>query len=732
MRTNRWILLAGALVLGQGMQAWGAGVLAVRGTDPAAVAGVQAIVREAVAADPEAFKGATEVTLVHEFDAVKLSRNYGEAKKVAGSQAEKALVGGGGSIMMWGPYDKLDRGQYVIIYRFQEMGKPEGDHTCFLDVSSSAVTVSGKRPPWAGFGEGVWRSIPVALTVKKELTVEYRFWPEEHLSAVDRVYVLKVGDGAGEPVVSPQRGVPGRPMAGRGPGLTIQSARYGAGGQWQDVTEKLQGMVKNDALVMTVGDALGDPAPDMPKTLRVRYWDGAAMHSVTVAEHQVLNLHAAVPGKAPAPGAPSGVSPTPSRAPAGAGGGSTVGISPTGAFEISVPSGAAPAAATTMPSVVDPNAIERLAYENAPKALVKSVTSVTAMTVITTSEGDEYGQTSDIIATVDPESRRSDQSGIGFYRPDGDEMMKQAFQEAVRAVRMRYPIWEPGQIDISFGEKFDSHAGPSAGTAFALLALSTLEGFEIDPKCAVTGDITVDWRVRDVGGIAAKVRGAALDKCLYAAIPEGNEAAIPDMALLNGESSLWGIQIFSIATLQDAVAIARRDRSPQLTEAIKDFAALQVEKQHNPGLLGSPSVQEKLKKILELASNHLSAKYLLESAEGNQAQELSLAASEYYTSLILSHYTDLFSKGPRLGGISIPAHLTESLQKRLGVLRPIINKDLKPLFIDVSLLVNQAQYISDGRGDLDSLRARMKSIESRLAAISMDQEMMEKLIREGF
>ena len=722
------------------MNAWAAdvaGMFAVHGANQAEAAAAQPFVREAALADPEAFKGVDEVTLVHQFDAVKLSRNYGESKTVEGSQAEKALVGGGGNIMMWGPYDRLERGQYVIIYRFQEMGKPEGDHTCFLDVCSSAVTVSGKRPPWAGFAPGVWRSLAVPLTVKRPLTFEYRFWPENHASAVDRVYVLKVGDVAGEPVSSPQH-PPTKPLPPRGPGLAIQSARYGAAGQWQDVTQKLQDMVKDGALVMMVGDTLGDPAPNVPKTLRVRYWDGTTIHSVIVPEHQELNLHAVVPGKPGASTPPSVVPPTPAKKPPAApsvpvpGARPPATVSPTGAFDISVPSAAAPAVATTLPSTFDANAIERPAYENAPKSLAKSVTAVTAMTVITTSEGDEYGQTSDIIATVDPDSRRSGQSGIGFYRPDGDEMMKQAFQEAVRAVRLRYPIWEPGHIDISFGEKFDSHAGPSAGTAFALLTLSTLEGFEIDPKCAVTGDISVDWRVRDVGGVAAKVRGAALDKCLYAAIPDGNEPAIPDMALLNGESSLWGIQIFSISTLQDAVALARRDRSPQLTEAIKDFAALQVEQQHNPGFLSSQAVHDKLKHILELAPNHLSAKYLLQSAEGNQTKELSLAASQYYTSLILSHYADLFRKGSQLAAITIPAHLTESLQKRVNMLRPIIKSDMKPLFIEVSLLVNQAQYVSDGRGNLDSLKTRLKSIEARLEDISMDQAMMEKMIREGY
>src|SRR6202021_2467746 len=70
-----------------------------------------------------------------------------------------------------------------------------------------------------------------------------------------------------------------------------------------------------------------------------------------------------------------------------------------------------------------------------------------------------------------------DNTAIATPRGDGDPTMRTALEEAVRAVRLRYPIWEPGHIDLSFAEKSVSHGGPSAGTVFALLMLSTLENF---------------------------------------------------------------------------------------------------------------------------------------------------------------------------------------------------------------------------------------------------------------
>jgi hypothetical protein len=138
---------------------------------------------------------------------------------------------------------------------------------------------------------------------------------------------------------------------------------------------------------------------------------------------------------------------------------------PVGPIEVSVPI-APPAsrkqAAAATPSRFDPNAVERPEFQFKAKPLVKSATSVTGMMVRVAEDGRASGFTSDIIATVPSKSRDSDSAGIGFFRADGDEAMKTAFEEAVRAVTLRYPYWEPGRIDVSFGEKFTAHGGPSS------------------------------------------------------------------------------------------------------------------------------------------------------------------------------------------------------------------------------------------------------------------------------
>ena len=291
-----------------------------------------------------------------------------------------------------------------------------------------------------------------------------------------------------------------------------------------------------------------------------------------------------------------------------------------------------PGAAPLSAGPSDPTVVERPEYRTRPKPLMKSLTSVTSMMVLIHEDGDETGVVDDIIAVVPPDSRRQNRSGVGFVLPDGDDSMKVAFNEAVRAVTLRYPVWEPGHIDISFGEKFVGHGGPSAGCAFGLLMLSTLEGFELDPKCAVTGDITVDWKVRQVGGVAAKLHGAGIEKCELAVIPAKDSMAFQDMALLYDISALWDVQVFGADTLQDEVAVARKDRSKELYEAIEIFADLRG-KLRQPGkamsVLHKPTTKETLSRILELAPNDLSAKFLLEIANNSAPHTLSVNASLY-------------------------------------------------------------------------------------------------------
>lgn len=513
--------------------------------------------------------------------------------------------------------------------------------------------------------------------------------------------------------------IPEHSVVALGAPVRIIEAKWHTDHRTIDVTQKLLNLARDGKLELALTTSnLGEPEFGQSKQLFLTFEVGGKRENRRIAEDWNLRLGSPASDEPPPP-----VSKAP---PPRAANPKAV------AEEISVPC-QKPAGPEPSIANADPSAIERPAFQNTPKSLVKDITSVTSMMVTISDDGDEMGLTSDIIAVVNPASRRGKKAGVGFVRPDGDKDMKTSFEEAVRAITLRYPLWAPGHIDISFGEKSVIHGGPSAGTAFGLLMLSSLEGFDLDPKCAVTGDITVDWKVRKVGGVTAKIRGATLDKCHYAAIPEDNALVFSDMALLFGKSSLWDIQVFSIATLQDAVAIARKDRTPQLTEAIKEFAELQ-EKLNAPGspVLESKETRDTLKHILELAPNHLSAKCLLALSEGTAPKTLSMNATYYRLSVIYYPFREILHSKQHLNRITLPPYVTVLARKRLAALRPIANKSLLPLLADISNFIEAMDNFAQNNRSGANLIDRAEKLDAGFAALSSDENLVQKLVHEGY
>ncbi len=386
------------------------------------------------------------------------------------------------------------------------------------------------------------------------------------------------------------------------------------------------------------------------------------------------------------------------------------------------------------PLSADPTKVERPEFQFKAKPLVKNLTSISTMHVSTQPDGEQLGGTGDLIAVVNAGSRNDKEAGVGFYNTKINSTMKTSFEEAARAVQLRYPYWEAGKIEFSFGEKFNAHGGPSAGAAFALLMLSVLEGFDIDPNSAFTGDITVDWKVRPVGGVTAKVRGATLDKKTIACIPPDNEQAFVDMGVLYGPSSLYDIQVFSIATLQDAIAVARTDRSVQLAGAISEFAGLQQKlTADEKAALADPETKKALESILKQAPNHLSAKALLAVVDGTAPKALSANASLYRLGVIYSPYHAILSKQEPLNRDTLPAHLTATARKRITALRPLLPKQFVPALNDVAALIEAMDSATTAKTDRSkAVNARIDAVQARFAELFGDMTFVEKLVREGY
>ena len=271
------------------------------------------------------------------------------------------------------------------------------------------------------------------------------------------------------------------------------------------------------------------------------------------------------------------------------------------------------------------------------KKFGRNQSSIRGLYVVKMDNGQHVGSAQDIIATA--ERVASDRETICDFTGEVEKDTQISMEEAERLLKVRYPVWQAGyKIRFSYANKYAKQSGGSAGGAFAVLLQSLLEGFQIDPGYAMTGDVTVDGKIREIGAAAEKIRGAVLEKCGIVAVPVTNKESLVDMVILYSPAMLWSTQIFSIATLDDAAALARKDRPENLAKALALFAQVQARlmptaRRSDLGPTGvamairNPLVYEPLREVLRLAPNHLSAEFLLRAAGNQLAQTLTLETS---------------------------------------------------------------------------------------------------------
>jgi hypothetical protein len=216
---------------------------------------------------------------------------------------------------------------------------------------------------------------------------------------------------------------------------------------------------------------------------------------------------------------------------------------------------------------------------------------------------------------------------VAFNQAVGS-MMSKALQEVARFHAIRHGGWPRAhEVQLSFEDKFGGKDGPSAAVACALLLESAIKGTALDPAFAVTGDMNADGSVQPIGGVHAKLRGATNLKCKLLGIPSKNVIHATDLVLTEGLKPFLGIQVFSLAKFDDALSVARADKSADLAAAITDFAAFAKTAGPNPQSLRAPDAVARLRSILQRAPGHLSAAVLLQFATDKLPKSLSPAGT---------------------------------------------------------------------------------------------------------
>lgn len=100
------------------------------------------------------------------------------------------------------------------------------------------------------------------------------------------------------------------------------------------------------------------------------------------------------------------------------------------------------------------------------------------------------------------------------------------------------------QINVIGGGNID---GPSAGTAIFAAIFSALTGEKIRQDTAVTGEISIQGKVKPVGGVFEKAYGAKQAGLRRLIIPKENEKDIP--------ADILGLEVFTVEDAQEALEL---------------------------------------------------------------------------------------------------------------------------------------------------------------------------------
>ncbi len=299
--------------------------------------------------------------------------------------------------------------------------------------------------------------------------------------------------------------------------------------------------------------------------------------------------------------------------------------------------------------------------------------------------------------------------------------MEASFQEGIRYVQKLPRDWEKDfSIRLSFEDKFTPKDGASAATGFTVAMLAAIQNFALDPELALTGDLTIDGEVQPIGGVPHKIRGAIMSKCKITLVPERNSRDVADLVLLDGIAPLWDTQVFSIATIDEAVAMVRQDRDATVQQGIDRFNRLRARLPAvvTTDYLKSPIVISELMEVLKLAPHHLSAATLLQVIDGRIPKELSLnqsvdeiieASYLFIAPVVTPEKEPAKNQSSHDKGLTVfPEREYGDCIKRLNTLTPILDKrslDLKVACIGYASAL-RASVTNYRASDVDAFRAR--------------------------
>ena len=358
----------------------------------------------------------------------------------------------------------------------------------------------------------------------------------------------------------------------------------------------------------------------------------------------------------------------------------------------------------------------------------KRQTEIQGLAVAQDESGQMFGITTELILTATP-GNPPGYTPVRFVSPVGDDMLA-ALDDVLRTVRVNYPKWAASRVELSFENRYTPKDGGSIAAAIGTLLMSMLQGFDVDDKAAMTGDLTADGKLRQIGGVAAKIRGATASGCNLVILPAENYDQVVDAMVYEGPSLLMNIQVIGAADLQEATALARVDRDEKLAQALDTFGSIAPLLKASPARIHTKAMQDKLKRVLELAPNHYSARLLLLVAQNKQPTRLSATASMYYIAVATQQALPAIFDGKAGAEPTLPKVVDSGLVN-LRKLRSRVDAKVLPCLDAMVDFIQTINAINAGRRDAEDLEPKRQKLLDALSRLQTDRALMEKMLHEG-
>lgn len=114
------------------------------------------------------------------------------------------------------------------------------------------------------------------------------------------------------------------------------------------------------------------------------------------------------------------------------------------------------------------------------------------------------------------------------------DVMKESVQIALSLVKSMYPAraaeFDRNDLHIHVPDGATPKDGPSAGITLTTALASLINEKPVDPRICMTGEISLEGRVKPIGGLPEKLMAAQRAGCTRALIPVDNEGDLKDVA----------------------------------------------------------------------------------------------------------------------------------------------------------------------------------------------------------